>query len=311
MRVIAPAALAVDAAFGEPPARLHPTVWMGWSAAAFDSLGHRARSRNARRFVGLCAAFAVPGAAYALTAAALRLFPYPARPIVEAAIVSLTVSMRGLARGASAVDEAIGRGDLSAARSRAAEIVGRDTGELDEPELARAAVESVAENTSDGVAAPLLYGALWGAPGAMAYRAVNTLDSMLGYRRGVYEDLGLVPARLDDLANLLPARMTALVTAVLSEAPVRAARIVLRDGSLHPSPNAGWVEAAFAGALGVSLGGESRYAGELRAGETIGDGRRAEAPDISRAIRLMRRVCVALALALTLTPKPLWRARRG
>lgn len=311
MRIIAPAALALDAAFGEPPARLHPTVWMGWAAVAFDRLGHRAKSRNARRLAGLCAASVVPGAAYALTAAALRLVPYPVRPIVEAAIVSLTISMRGLARGANAVDEAIWRGDLKAARSRAAEIVGRDTGGLHEAELARAAVESVAENTSDGVAAPMLYGALWGAPGAMAYRSVNTLDSMLGYRRGVYEDLGLAPARLDDVLNLLPARITAVVTVAVSGCPARTARTALRDGSLHPSPNAGRVEAAFAGALGVSLGGESRYAGELREGETVGDGRRAEGADISRAIRLMRRVCVALALALTIAPKPPWRALRG
>lgn len=311
MRIIAPAALALDAAFGEPPARLHPTVWMGWAAVAFDRLGCRAKSRNSRRLIGLCAAVTVPAAAYALTAAALRLFPHPVRPIVEAAIVSLTISMRGLARGASAVEEAVRRGDLPAARSRAAEIVGRDTENLREADLARAAVESVAENTSDGVAAPMLYGALWGAPGAMAYRAVNTLDSMLGYRRGVYEDLGLAPARLDDVANLLPARITALVTVDVSGSPFRTARIALRDGSLHPSPNAGRVEAAFAGALGVSLGGESRYAGEVREGETIGDGRRTETADISRAIRLMRRVCVALALALTIAPRPPWRATHG
>jgi adenosylcobinamide-phosphate synthase len=284
---------------------------MGWAAGTFDRLGHRAESRDARRLVGLCAAVAVPAAAYALTASTLRLLPHPVRSIVEAALVSLTISMRGLSRGASAVDEAIRRADLTVARSRAAEIVGRDTGELNEADLARAAVESVAENTSDGVAAPILYGALWGAPGAMAYRAVNTLDSMLGYRRGVYEDLGLAPARLDDVANLLPARITALVTVAVSGFPKRTARIALRDGPLHPSPNAGRVEAAFAGALGVSLGGESRYAGELRESTTIGDGRRTETADISRAIRLMRLVCVALALALTAAPRPLWRVTRG
>lgn len=294
------AALLMDAAFGEPPARLHPTVWMGNAAAAFDRLG-RARSRNGRRLAGLAASVAVPGASYALTAALMRRTPHPLRLPVEAAIVSLTLSMRGLAAGALAVEAALERGDLVAARARAGEIVGRDTGELSESGLARAAVESVAENTSDGVVAPMLFAALCGAPGAVAYRAVNTLDSMLGYRRGVYVDLGLVPARLDDLANLLPARLTALAAAAVSGRSLRAARIIRRYGALHPSPNAGCAEAAFAGALDLSLGGESHYAGEARPGEPIGEGRGPERADIRRAVRLMRRVCVCLALVLAIT----------
>jgi adenosylcobinamide-phosphate synthase len=271
---------------------------MGRAAVIFDRLGHRAEGRWTRRLVGLVAAVSVPGISYVLTSALLRYTPGMMRPGVEAGLVSLTLSMRGLAAGARAVEEALVAGDLGAARTRAGEIVGRDTGELSEPELVRAAVESVAENTSDGVAAPLLFAALWGAPGAMAYRAVNTLDSMLGYRRGVYEDLGLVPARLDDLANIVPARLTALVAAAVSGGPVRTARVALRYGALHPSPNAGWAEAAFAGALRVSLGGESSYGGESRPGEIIGEGRRPETEDIRRAIRLMRAACVTLALAL-------------
>lgn len=293
-----PAALLADAALGEPPARLHPTVWMGHAAAGFDRLGHRAGSRNGRRLVGLAAAIVVPSASYALTAALMRRMPRPLRLPMEAAIVSLTLSMRGLAAGALAVEEALERGDLGAARARAGEIVGRDTGELSEAELARAAAESVAENTSDGVVAPMLYAALAGAPGAMAYRAVNTLDSMLGYRGGIYEDLGLVPARLDDLANLVPARITALATVVVSCHPMRTTRITCRYWSRHPSPNAGWAEASFAGALGLSLGGESRYAGEVRLGEIIGEGRRPETADIRRAVRLMRWVCVSMAITL-------------
>jgi adenosylcobinamide-phosphate synthase len=237
-------------------------------------------------------------ASWTLTAALLGLVPRGLRPLVEAGLVSLTLSMRGLAAGAKAVAEALEREDLESARMRAGEIVGRDTENLSEAELARAAVESVAENTSDGVVAPMLFAALWGAPGAMAYRAVNTLDSMLGYRRGVYRDLGLAPARLDDLANLLPARLTALVVAAVSGSPARTARVTRRYGTLHPSPNAGWAEAAFAGALGLTLGGDSRYGGEVRSGNVIGEGRRPGSGDIRRAIRLMRGACFALALAL-------------
>lgn len=300
-RGVIPAALLADAALGEPPARLHPTVWMGHAAGAFDRLGHRAKSRTGRRLAGLAAALTVPVAAYALTAALLRLVPRPLRLPAEAAVVSLALSMRGLAAGALAVEEALERGDLASARTRAGEIVGRDTEHLSEGELSRAAVESVAENASDGVVAPMLYAALAGAPGAVAYRAVNTLDSMLGYRRGVYEDLGLVPARLDDLANLLPARLTALGAAVVSGSPARTASVTRRYGGLHPSPNAGRAEAAFAGALDLSLGGDSYYAGELRSGEPIGEGRCPEPGDIRRAVSLMRRVCVSLAFALALS----------
>lgn len=296
-----PASLLIDAALGEPPARLHPTVWMGHAAVAFYTLGSRARSRNARRLIGLAAASAVPAASYALTALLLRPLPASLRPAVEAAIISVTLSMRGLAAGALAVEGALRRGDLEEARERASGIVGRDTAALEEAELARAAVESVAENASDGVAAPMLYAALAGAPGAVAYRAVNTLDSMLGYRKGVYEDLGLVPARLDDLANLIPARLTAVAVAAVCGRPLWTLRAVRRYGALHASPNAGRAEAAFAGALGVTLGGGSYYGGELRPAEKIGDGPKPAADDIRRAVALMRRTCIVLALALSFT----------
>lgn len=250
--------------------------------------------------MGLVAAISVPGVSYALTSALVRCTPRALRPGVEAGLVSLTISMRGLAAGALAIEKALAAKDLEVARARAGEIVGRDTGDLSETELARAAIESVAENTSDGVVAPLLFAAMLGPPGAMAYRAVNTLDSMLGYRRGVYEDLGLVSARLDDLANLIPSRLTALATISVSGSPAHTARVTRRYAALHPSPNAGWAEAAFAGALHLTLGGESRYAGETRPGEIIGEGRRPEAGDISRAVRLMRAACVSLALAMSL-----------
>ena len=150
------------------------------------------------------------------------------------------------------------------ARTQVGHLVGRDTGDLSESEICRAAVESVAENTSDGVVAPMLYGVLFGAPGALAYKAVNTLDSMVGYRQPPYEDLGWASARLDDLANLAPSRLTMLSTAAISGRPLRTLLTAVRYGPLTASPNAGMAEAAFAGALGVKLGGANTYGGVLR-----------------------------------------------
>jgi adenosylcobinamide-phosphate synthase len=161
--------------------------------------------------------------------------------------------------------------------------------------VCRAAVESVAENTSDGVVAPMLYGLLFGAPGALAYKAVNTLDSMVGYRKGPYEDLGWASARLDDLANLVPARATA-IAATLSGRPATALRTARKYGPLTASPNAGWAEAAFAGTLGVRLGGGNTYGGVTREGPVLGEGRSPAPRDIRRAVALMRRCCALLAL---------------
>jgi adenosylcobinamide-phosphate synthase len=220
-----------------------------------------------------------------------------------------TISMRGLADVALAVERELERGDLGAARFRAGEIVGRDKERLSEGEVARAAVESVAENASDGVVAPMLYGLLFGAPGALAYKAINTLDSMVGHPHPPHRDLGRASARLDDLANLLPARLTAL-TAAVSGNFARTWKIARLHGPLTKSPNAGWAEAAFAGALGVALGGANSYGGVIREGPTLGVGRPPEAGDIVRAVRLMHRVCVLLAALPLVPPATAFAARR-
>jgi adenosylcobinamide-phosphate synthase len=180
-------------------------------------------------------------------------------------------------------------------------MVGRDTGHLDESEVARAVVESVAENTSDGVVAPALYSYAFGAPGALAYKAVNTLDSMIGHRSPPYRELGWASARLDDGANLIPARLTALAVAAVSGRTLEVVGISCRYGPLTSSPNAGWAEAAFAGALGLRLGGTNRYGGVVRVGPSLGEGRQVETGDVARAVTLMRRSCLLLlagALAL-------------
>jgi adenosylcobinamide-phosphate synthase len=216
--------------------------------------------------------------------------------MVGTALISTTLSMRGLAEAAGSVERALREGRLEEARERVGHFVGRDTDDLSETEACRAAVESVAENTSDGVVAPLLYGLLFGAPGALAYKAVNTLDSMVGHPQSPYAELGWASARLDDLVNLAPSRITVLLVGVASWRLIRTLWITYRYGPLTASPNAGMAEAAFAGALGVSLGGTNAYGGVLRSGPTLGEGRTPAPDDIRRAVSLMRRCCVLLVV---------------
>ena len=181
----------------------------------------------------------------------------------------------------------------------------------DEPEIARAVVESVAENTVDAVVAPALWAAAAGAPGVFAYRAVNTLDAMVGHRSSRYEHFGWASARLDDIAGLVPARVTAgLVIAVRPGAASRVARAVREDAPAHPSPNAGIAEAAFAAALGLRLGGANRYGDRIELRATLGDGRTPRPGDIRAAVRLSRDVTGAL-VALLVVPSVLrWLRRR-
>lgn len=291
-------ALLLDAVYGEPPERLHPTVWMGRCISIFERKVLRLKSPVARRTAGALLALSLPTLVFALVRGGLSAVPSGLRWPVEAALISTAVSMRGLAGVAAAVEDELRRGNLIAARARVGEFVGRDTEALSATDIARAAVESVAENTSDGVVAPMLYGALFGAPGALCYKAINTLDSMVGYREPPYTDLGWAPARLDDLANLAPSRLTTLTVSLISgPEALRAAR---RFGPLTSSPNAGWVEAAFAGALDLRLGGANSYGGVTRVGPTLGDGRGPAVDDIRRAVDLMRRCCVSLAVAFVL-----------
>lgn len=286
-------ALLLDAHAGEPPARAHPTVWMGRAISAFEKRALGLKSPRDRLVAGAAFAFALPAVVFIATRAALSLAPRPLRITLEVVLLSTTLSMRGLADAALAVEHELERGDLESARARVGEFVGRDTATLSESEVSRAAVESVAENTSDGVVAPMFYGAFFGAPGALAYKAVNTLDSMLGYRDPPYTHLGRASARLDDLANFLPARVTVLAVAAL--AGPEAARAAWRYGPLTSSPNAGWVEAAFAGALGVRLGGANAYGGVIHPGAILGTDRSPGVRDIAAAVTLMRRVCALLA----------------
>jgi adenosylcobinamide-phosphate synthase len=201
-------------------------------------------------------------------------------------------------------------GHIDEARRRLSHLCARDGSSLAAPELARATVESLAENTSDAVVAPLIWAAVAGVPGVLGYRAANTLDAMVGYRSPRYLRFGWASALVDDVLNLIPARLTGVITGacawVVNGSALNTWRIMLRDAGNHPSPNAGWCEASAAAALGVRLGGANVYHGEVELRPILGEGGRpVEVADIRRAIRLGRSVAlagagVALALALVI-----------
>ncbi len=304
------AALFADALLGEPPEAAHPVVLMGRAISAFEGRVFALKSERRLRMAGLFLAAALPTFSFALARLTLRLMPPKLRWLLEVGLLFMALSMRGLARSALAVERELKAGDLEAARSRVGELVGRDTEHLTPGEVARAAVESVAENTSDGVVAPMLYAVLLGAPGALAYKAVNTLDSMVGHPQPPYGDLGWASARLDDLANLLPARLTALSVAGVSGRGLTTLATARRYGPLTRSPNAGRVEAAFAGALGLELGGANSYGGVLRQGPVLGSGRPPESGDIRPAVSLMRRSCL-LIIALFLVAQEIAGGQTG
>jgi adenosylcobinamide-phosphate synthase len=235
MRVPIAAAVAADALLGDP-ARLHPVAGFGRVAAALE----RRFWRDSRGAGAAYAAFLVGGVALLAAAAERRLAPRQ-RLLLRSLLVWSTLGGRSLERAAAALADAVERGELERARALAPTLVGRDPSELDGDGLARAAVESVAENTSDAVVAPLLWAALLGAPGAAAYRAINTLDAMVGHKDARHLRFGWAAARLDDLANWPAARLTALLAIALGGRPRAAWTAAWHDGRLHQSPNAGRV----------------------------------------------------------------------
>src|SRR5579875_1509164 len=237
------------------------------------------------------------------------------RPRLHAAAVATTVwavtGGRSLRLYAERLVVLLHGNDLGAARRALPGLCGRDPDGLTAKDITRAVIESVAENTCDAAVAPLLYGAVAGLPGLAAYRAINTLDAMVGYRSPRYRRFGWAAARLDDAANWVPARVTAALAVACAPAvrgcdAAAALRVLRRDGGRHPSPNAGRCEAAFAGALGVRLGGTNVYGGVAEARPELGEGRAPELDDIRRAVRLSRAVTVAaaaLAVLVALAPR--------
>jgi len=294
---------AADLAFADPR-RGHPVAGFGQLAAALERACWADDRARGAAYCGV-----LVGGMTGLGWVAQR--ATRGRPVAEAAIVALTtwtvLGGRSLAREGAAMARLLERDDLPGARDRLGHLCAREATGLPAAELARASVESLAENTSDAVVAPLLWGAVAGVPGLLGYRAVNTLDAMVGYRSDRYRRFGWASARLDDLVNLVPARVSAALT--VAQAPlvggrsVDAWRIWRRDGSRHPSPNAGPVEAASAGALGVTIGGTNSYDGASEDRGTLGDGRAVVVADLPRAVRLSQAVgfgamLVAAAVAL-------------
>ncbi len=295
--------VALDALVGDPR-RGHPVAAFGRAAAALEARDYAdSRGRGAAHTAACVLAVTVP--------AAVLHRRTRGRPAWQAAAAALAVwavtGARSLHHEAERASLSLHRRDLAAARQVLPSLCGRDPARLDEAGIARAVIESVAENTSDAVVAPLLWGAVAGIPGLVAYRAVNTLDAMVGYRSARYLRFGWASARLDDVANWIPARVTAALTAacapwVTSASPVAVLGVIRRDGGRHPSPNAGRCEAAFAAALGVRLGGTNVYGGVTETRPDLGEGRTPEPGDIRRAIVLSRAVTVsATVLAMLIT----------
>lgn len=280
----AAAGLVADRLFGEPPVEPHPVAAFGLVMQQIEAiLWADSRAR------GILHA----GIGLVIGASAGRL----ARSTAVATYVA--VAGRQLGQAATEVGAALDAGDLSAARAALPTLVGRDPTDLDESEIARAVVESVAENTVDAVVAPALWASVAGAPGVLAHRAANTMDAMVGHRSERYLDYGWAAARLDDAMAWLPARATAaLVAAVRPGRAGAVVRAVLHDAPAHPSPNAGVAEAAFAAALGVRLGGVSRYGERFEHRPPLGAGGPVVVGDIARAVRLAGDVGVALTAGL-------------
>jgi adenosylcobinamide-phosphate synthase len=289
------AGTALDALLADPR-RGHPVAAFGRAAAAVEARIYAQTRARGGLHTAICLLAAATPAALAHRLSGRR----PAvRLTATAAACWSVLGAASLAIEAERLAQALESGDVAAARARLPSLCGRDPAGLDNAALARAAVESVAENTCDAVVAPLLWGSAAGLTGLVAYRAVNTLDAMVGHLTPRYREFGWAAARLDDVANAGPARLTGLLAAacapVVGGRPASVLRATFTFGARHPSPNAGRCEAAFAGALGVRLGGTNLYEGVPEERPVLGDGRAPCAADIRRAVRLSRAVTWAAA----------------
>ncbi len=290
------AALLLDGALGEPEPLwrrvAHPIVLMGRLIGFLERHLNRGTRRRARGILALAVLLVV---VWAIVAVMMLL---PGRWLIEPVLMAVLLAQNSLMRHVGAVAVGMERG-LDTGQRAVARIVGRDVETLDEAGIARAAIESAAENFSDGVVAPLFWGLLFGLPGMALYKAVNTADSMIGYRNARYREFGWAAARLDDVLNWIPARLSGALIC-LAHLSARAWAVMLRDAGLHRSPNAGWPEAALAGVLGISLAGPRVYDGQLVDEPFVNaEGRRdAGAGDIRRAVSAIWRAWGVLVLML-------------
>ena len=312
--LLAPLALLIERLFGYPRrlygALRHPVVWMGALIGWLDRRLNTGEGRRGRGVAALVALLIVTALITVAIAYALRSIPFGW--IAEAILATAFLAQKELGRAVRAVADALDR-SLEAGRRQVSQIVGRDPEQLDEAGVSRAAIESLAESASDGVVAPLFWLILGGLPGIALYKAVNTADSMIGHKDARYREFGWASAKLDDLLNWIPARLTALLLCgagfwVKDADAERGWTTTLRDAKKHDSPNAGWPEAAMAGALGFRLGGPRSYDGETHDLPAFGDGRADLGPkDILKALELYA-MMLNLALGVTLAiAVVLWR----
>ncbi|MBJ7470108.1 MAG: cobalamin biosynthesis protein CobD [Solirubrobacteraceae bacterium] len=299
-----------DLAFGDPE-RGHPVAGFGTVVLCAED-----RWYGPTRLRGVLLTVSAVGATTLLTAAADRSLRHApiARAALGGAVIWSTLGGRSLWRVAGQLADLLERGDVDGARALLPSLAGRDPSALSAGELARAGTESVAENTSDAIVGALFYGALLGPAGAAGFRAANTLDAMVGHHSTKYEQYGWASAKLDDLLGWIPARLGARL-AVLAAPTVGGSRavaadVLARDGDAHPSPNAGQMEAAFAGALGIQLGGPLHYGPRLEDRPTLGDGRSPDTLALRGAVRLSQAV-TALSVAGAVGARLAWAAMRA
>ena len=305
-----PLALLFDLAVGDPVSKYHPVALIGSLIAWLEQhLLVASDSPASKKGKGLVLVLIVLAATYALAWVAVKMaeewLPQPTSLLVEALMLSFTISPRSLTRVGQEIRDLLDAGDLTGARRQVGLIVGRDTQNLDEQEITRATVETMAENIVDGIVSPLFFAWLGGVPLAFLYRAVNTLDSMLGYRNARYGDFGMMAARTDDVFNYIPARITGILivaaAVILRLDYAGAVRYISRDAAKHPSPNSGISEAGVAGALGVQLGGLNYYGGIASNRATMGEARQnLRARHIGEAAAIVQTVTLLFAALITI-----------
>jgi adenosylcobinamide-phosphate synthase len=310
------AALLLDAVIGDPDwlwRRLpHPVVWIGNGIGWLERwLNLEDWSRRQRKLAGVVTIIALVSVAILVGGLLTDLLNDNWIGFgVEALIASTLIAQRSLYQHVARVHRAFTEGGLPAARQVVAMIVGRDPERLDEGGVARAAIESTAENFSDGIVAPVFWLALLGLPGLIAYKAINTADSMIGHRSTRYIDFGWAAARLDDLVNLIPARLSGILVALAAPVSrgsiIASLKIMMRDASKHRSPNAGWPESAMAGALGIAIAGPRVYAeGAVNDLYLNAEGRTAKPDDIRRALRVFVAACLLQVMIYAALALPL------
>jgi adenosylcobinamide-phosphate synthase len=294
-------AMVLDALVGWPDSLFvrigHPVTWLGRLIEALDRRWNRDKdTASVRRAAGIATALIVIAVAGALGWLLQAWLAYGWNRVFVLGVLAWPfVALRSLYEHVNAVARPLEAGDLEPARSAVSMIVGRDPAKLDEAGIARAAIESLAENASDGIVAPVFWGVLFGLPGIAGYKAINTLDSMIGHRSERYEYFGWAAARIDDVANFIPARLTGLIFALAGREPKAALACMARDGSRHRSLNAGWPEAAMAGSLSVRLCGPRFYGGERADEPWLNEsGRDANASDIALGLKLYVRAMAGL-----------------